>query len=141
MDKKSKRLTGLIVAVVFLSLVIYFTVQINRTEIGRDCSVILENEGDNKIEVVFFTDGVNKNEIKEYVSVLINSEPFLEHKEKFNFYFAGNANCKKLEGNLFCYSRDLLRKSSICPNDYIIVLADEKSSVRSSVYLNVTVPR
>lgn len=137
MGAKSRYMIGLIVVVLSLSAIIYFTFQFGRTEVGEDCIVISENEGTNKIEIVFLADDVDRNEVDTYVDLLLNSDPFSGHKEKFNFYFAGDAKCRILEGNLFCYSRDLLKKSSICPNDYIMVLSDEKPSIRSSAYTNV----
>jgi len=137
MGGKKKYMIGLIVIVLSLSAIIYFTFQFGLTEIGEDCIVISENEGDNKIEIVFLTDDVKKSEVDTYLDLLLNSDPFSDHKEKFNFYYAGDADCKLLEGNLFCYSRDLLKKSSICPNDYIIVLSNEDPSIRSSAYTNV----
>ena len=123
---------------ILISIIIFFIVKINqKPEIVKDCNVIIENEGKDKIDIVFFTDDVNKNKADEYTEFFLNSEPFSNYKNKFNFYNAGNSDCNMIEDTLFCYSKDLIKKSSICPNDYIIVLSDTSEKIRSSSYLNV----
>lgn len=109
-------------------------------EPSEECEVILENEGDDKVEIVFFTDNTNKDKVNEYISFFLDSSPFSSSKEKFNFYYAGTTNCNILEEIdkvLFCYSRDLLKRSSICPNDYIVVLSNHEVNIRSSSYREV----
>jgi len=72
---------------------------------------------------------------------LIFSEILLDLKDnrnKVNFYYAGETECEIIQGiAVYCYSRDLIRKSSICPNDYIIVLSNVAKTIRSSTYLNL----
>jgi len=104
----------------------------------EECKIILQNEGDNKVEIVFMTDNVPEDKVQNYVNSFLNSEPFASNKEKFNFYYAGEAVCKLIEGDfLFCYSKELLINSSICRNDYVVVLSDRPSGIRSTSYMNV----
>jgi len=145
MVEMNKNLLVLIIIIIVVILLIVIFVVFNILKplssspvVEGNCEVIATNEGNNKIEIVFLTDEVSKKEVKKYADYLVDSEPFLGNKEKFNIYYAGDANCEILKGEfLFCYSKELLKKSSVCPNDYIIVLTNEKSSIRSSAYLDV----
>ncbi len=103
-----------------------------------ECRIIAGDSGEGKVNIVFLTDGVSTNNVEEYAEFLLNSKIFSENKEKFNFYYAGEGDCELIEGiAIYCYSKELLKKSSVCPNDYIIVLADEPKKMRSSAYFNV----
>jgi hypothetical protein len=101
------------------------------------CKTILENNGTNKINVVFLTDNVDESRVEGYSNFLLNSEPFSSNKEKFDFFYAGNAGCKIFDSLLFCYSKDLIEKSSACKNDYTVVLSSKSVDVRSTTYMNV----
>jgi len=102
------------------------------------CEVILENSGEDKVDVVFFTNGVSKSKIENYVDFFLESEPFSLNKEKFNFFYAGKSDCKIVKDNLlFCYSKNLIRESSVCKNDYLVVLSDKPRNIRSTAYMNV----
>ena len=103
-----------------------------------ECKMILENAGADKIDMVFLTNDVSENEVQKYVNFFLASEPFASNKEKFNFYYAGESDCEIIQGKaVYCYSRDLLKQSSVCPNDFIIVLSEEATNIRSSAYMNV----
>jgi len=125
------------IAAAFLFLA-FFLVFSDKTSLNpEECKVILENEGENKIDIVFLTDNVEKDKVNDYVDFLLDSGPFVNNKDKFNFFYAGNVDCKIDDEMLLCYSKNLIKKSSACKNDYIIVLSKQKSSVRSSAYMNV----
>ncbi len=127
----------LIVLIVLVSIAI---IQSNKVYVGpeKECEVVLKNEGENKIEIVFLTNQVSKNKIREYIDFLLDSTPFNSSKEKFDFFYAGEANCEIIQENiLFCYSKYLVRQAAICPDDYIVVLSDKPENIRSSAYLNV----
>lgn len=101
------------------------------------CKIISENPG-KKINIVFFTEKENPDKATEYSNYITDSFPFNNSKEKFNFYYGGTAKCKLIqESILFCYSRELIRKSSQCKNDFIVVLSSNPSNIRSSAYGNV----
>ncbi len=129
----------ILISIALIGVIIFFLYDniYQSPVIGENCSIITKNEGENKIDIVFFADGVKKNKINEYVDFFLNSEPFSNYKNKFNFYYVGNEKCEIMEDTLFCYSKDLIKKSSICPNDYIVVLSDNQEEIRSSSYLNV----
>jgi len=143
-NHNKKRVYGIIIVFVFIFFLgvflswIFFYQVLFGPEIGVDCKIILENPGNDKIEIVFLTNDVPEERIEEYTEFLINSEPFNKVKEKFNFYYVGEGNCSLYEGKaVLCYSKDLIQKSSVCPNDYIFVLSDEEKRIRSSAYMNV----
>jgi len=103
-----------------------------------ECRVIRENVGKNKVDIVFLTNNVSGSEVENYVDYFLKSEPFVGNEEKFNFYYAGEGNCEIVqEKAVYCYSKELLRKSSVCPNDFIVVLSDKPKQIRSSGYMNV----
>jgi len=106
---------------------------------SSDCKAIIENSGERKANIVFLSENVNEDKAREYADYLLNSEPFSFHKEKFNFYYAGKyEDCSLYQNSiLYCYSKELIKKSSVCPNDYVIVLTSRDSNIRSSSYMNV----
>jgi len=106
-----------------------------KKEMGN-CSVIVKNEGNKKIDIVFLSDNVGKEDIKKEIDFFLDSYPYSENKNKFNFFYAGETSCKVINDFVFCYSKDALKKAAHCPNDYIVVLSDQTPAVRSSAYLN-----
>ncbi|MFH1358760.1 MAG: hypothetical protein ABIH37_02650 [archaeon] len=140
--ENKKILILVIIIIVVILLIVLFVVfnifkPLSSPVIEEECKIIVESEGENKIDIVFLTDKVNEKNVDNYIDYLLSSEPYSENKDKFNFYYAGETDCDILREFLYCYSKKLIKKSSICPNDYIIVLADEVSSIRSSAYINV----
>ena len=138
MVKKSYFIVGLVL--VILIIVVFFSINtflLNSVE--GECKIISENPGDKKVDIVFLSENVGKNKAEEYSNYLLASEPFSEHKEKFNFYSAGEVDgCKIVQGNvLLCYSKEMVKQSSLCKNDYIVVLSDRDRNIRSSSYINV----
>lgn len=127
---------SVIIIAFFIFVIFWFFPQVYYNPEGN-CETIITNQGDNKIDFVFFTDNVEKIKVKEYVDFFLDSEPFINHKSKFNFYYAGEHDCIIKDSYLFCYSRELIKKSSLCPNDNIIVLSKQEPSIRSSSYMNV----
>ena len=64
--------------------------------------------------------------------------PFKDNKGKFNFYSVNAApDCSIQSGILVCYSRSLVQAAALCPDDYIVVLSKQTSSIRSSAYINL----
>lgn len=90
------------------------------------------------INIVFFAD--RKEVAKKYKDYLLNFDPFKDHQERFNFYYVNGYSpyCEIYKGiALLCYSRELLRKAGSCPNDYVVVIDEKPSEIRSSSYMNV----
>jgi len=97
----------------------------------------LSYNGENKINLVFISD---KSTAEEYSSYLLDNEPYKTKKENFNIFYIDSINpeCELYKGiAILCYSKDLVKKASSCPNDYTIVVKEEPSNIRSSAYMNV----
>lgn len=103
------------------------------------CNIIRQNVGPEKgIDIVFFFDNVEEKEADAYINYLLNVTPFSENKEKFNFYSVNMLpSCEITNGILICYSREIIKAGSLCPNEYIFVLSKQSSSIRSSSYMNL----
>lgn len=101
----------------------------------EECKVLSYN-GEGKPSIVIFSD---EGTAKEYEDYFFSVSPFDKNKNKFNFYYIDSyiPSCSTYkEVALLCYSKELLKKASSCPNDYIIVV-DKSSDLRSSAYMNV----
>lgn len=87
--------------------------------------------------MVFFAD---KETTKEYMDFFFLIEPFKNYPNKFNFFFIDDykPECELYKGiAILCYSKELLKKASSCPNDYIFVVDKHQEVIRSSAYMNV----
>ncbi len=97
----------------------------------------LEYNGEGKINIMYFAE---ESEAREYTDFFLSTNPFSEHREDFNFYYIDDyePECGTYNGiAVFCYSKTIISKASSCPNDYIVALDDQKSSIRSSAFQNV----
>ncbi len=107
----------------------------SKSEILEGCNTLQKNgEG---INLLFFSE---KKIAKDYMDYFLESEPFNSKLDSFNFFYIEDyfPECELYDGEIFyCYSRELVKKSSICPNDYIIVLEDHPPQIRSSAFMNV----
>lgn len=92
-----------------------------------------------KINIVILLKDIEKSKINETISYLLSNEPFSNYKDKFNFYTIDFfPECEYYQGiALLCYSRDLIKKTAVCPNDFIFVIAKDSVNIRSSAYMNV----
>mgnify|MGYP001591355775 CR=1 FL=1 len=102
----------------------------------EECKTLIDN-GKDKINLVFFSD---KQTSEKYLEFFLSLSPFKENKNNFNFYYINSysPSCEIYKGiALLCYSKELVRKASSCPNDYIMVIKDETASIRSSAYMNL----
>ncbi len=134
-----KKVYFLIIGIVVIIIIgVVFLAQPFLLSPEGNCEIISYNGDDKKIDIVFLTDGVSKSEVESYSKYLVEREPFSSHKDKFNFYYAGNVECELYQENiLYCYSRELIKKAAACPDDYIVVLSEYPSKIRSSAYINV----
>src|SRR3989344_9159503 len=97
----------------------------------------LKFNGEGKTNLVFFG---TKDLSEKYMNFFLETSPFNNNKEEFNFYYINNyePKCEIYKGiAILCYSKDLIKKASSCPNDYIIVLGNRDSKIRSSSYMDV----
>ncbi|MEM3074333.1 MAG: hypothetical protein QW727_00090 [Candidatus Pacearchaeota archaeon] len=97
----------------------------------------LNFNSNNGINLVFFSP---KEEAEKYMHFFLATEPFDKKKEAFNFYYIETykPKCELYKGiAILCHSKELLKVSASCPNDYIVVLKEENPKIRSSSYQNV----
>ena len=134
---------GAILSAIILILIIFIILNPNKLLSPGSGATILEEcktlsyEGEGAVNILFFS---NKNTAKEYSEILFNIKPFSDNRDFFNFYYIDTykPECEIYKGiAMFCYSKELVKKSSSCPNDHIIVINNENANVRSSSYMNV----
>jgi len=97
----------------------------------------LKYSGENKINLLFFS---SKEQAEEYSDYLLTISPFDKNKDAFNFYYIDSYSpeCELYQGiAILCSSKELIKKSSSCPNDYIVVIKNMDSGIRSSSYMNI----
>jgi hypothetical protein len=101
-----------------------------------ECTEIFSSEREDAINIVFISD---EDSARDYGNYLLESAPFSEFKDSFRFFNLDiDVDCEKYKGiAILCHSKDLIKKASSCPNDYIIVLKEEDSYLRSSAYQSV----
>ena len=136
MEKRTIIISLIAVLLIILSLGIYFLSSPNLSpEIKEQCNQLYSSQTAS-INLVFFA---SENQTKEYADYLLSTSPLDKNKLAFNVYFIDSkTSCELYKGiALYCYSRDLIKRASSCPNDYIFVLNEDKENIRSSSYLNV----
>ena len=102
----------------------------------EECKTIHYHD-ENSINLVFFSP---EDEAQKYSDYLVNSEPFKEYHDEFNFFFIDSykPDCELYKGiAIYCHSKELIKKAASCPYDYIVVLDEMDHQIRSSAYKNV----
>lgn len=105
-------------------------------EILEECKT-LEFKDENAINLVFFSP---EEDAREYSDYLVTSEPFRDYSNDFNFFYIDSyePECELYKGiAIYCHSKELIEKAASCPYDYIVVLDEMESQIRSSAYQNV----
>ncbi|MFA4953273.1 MAG: hypothetical protein WC584_03550 [Candidatus Pacearchaeota archaeon] len=135
--------TLVIVSIMILAVPIFLIVFLNlnptlspQKQNLEECKTLSYN-GENKINLVLFS---SKEQAEKYSDYLLTISPFDKNKDAFNFYYidSHSPQCELYKGiAILCYSKELIKKASSCPNDYIIILKDMDSNIRSSSYMNV----
>jgi hypothetical protein len=135
---------GVVIVIILVNLVVFKLTggtlgDIVGSPVEGNCITLVENSGEDKVDIVFLTENLDLNQVDSYVEYFLDSEPFNQHPEKFNFFYSEyGAECEILQDiAVYCYSRSLVKNSAVCPNDYIVVLADRPKKIRSSAYLNL----
>ncbi len=91
----------------------------------------------NNVDIVFFSP---KENAEKYMDFFLQTSPFDKNKGRLNFYYIDSYKpaCELYKGiAILCYSKELIKKASSCPNDIIVVLDTQRSEIRSSSYMNV----
>lgn len=125
-----------ILAILIIFFLVFSKVSFSPQTNLETCNILNENQG-SKFNIVFFAE---KQEAEKYSGLLLNTSPFNQNKQAFNFYYIDSWKpaCEIYKNiALLCYSKELIKKSSSCQNDYIIVLEDKPGNIRSSSYMNV----
>lgn len=124
---------AIVLAIIFLGIFLLPSEKVLSPDIG--CNTIKESNRDG-VNIVYFAD---ERIAEEYTEYFLEQEPFNEHKEKFNFYqIDEKPECELYQGiALLCNSRENIKKSSACPNDYIVIIKDQPPNIRSSAYMNI----
>lgn len=135
--KYSFFLIGGIIIVSGVILLLVTSTQTSASPVGlEDCKTLGDiNEG--AINLLFFS---TQKEAEEYKDYFLQTSPFDESPEAFNFYYIDSFTSKcdiYRDTALFCHSRELNKAAASCPHDFIAVLKEEPSRIRSSAYLNV----
>jgi len=125
---------GILILVVVLSIAIQLKLTLSPSE-KTACNVISFN-GAGKESIFFFA---AENVSKEYYGELFSIPPLDKNKEQFNVYYSEeNVSCSLYrEKALLCNSKEIIKKASSCPSDFIIVIKDENTGIRSSSYTNI----
>lgn len=104
-------------------------------EVNSQCKILKNNVGNTN--VLFFG---SQADAEKYAEFLIGRKAFSAYAEDFNFYYIDDYEpaCELYKGiALLCYSKDLIKKASACPHDYVVVLRDQAENIRSSSYMDV----
>jgi len=141
MEDSSKRnylimslLAILIIVLIFLNT--NSQVSLASAENLEECKTIAFND-EHALNLVFFSP---EGDAREYSEYLLDSEPFKDYPNSFNFFYIDSykPECELYKGiAIYCHSRELIKKAASCPYDYIAVLDEMESKIRSSVYQNV----
>lgn len=96
----------------------------------------LQYNGEGKTNIIFFASEELSN---KYINSLLNTPPFNEYSNEFNFYYIESTpECELYKGiAILCYSKNLIKKAGSCPNDIIVAIENRPSNIRSSAYMNV----
>ncbi|MAG37907.1 hypothetical protein CMI45_00770 [Candidatus Pacearchaeota archaeon] len=141
MEKKGIIIILVLAIIIVLGVFIWSFLRIDLSpDVGRgeieECKTLKYN-GEGKIDIVFLSDG---GTAKKYSDYLLNIDPFKENTEDFNFYYVDDyePECEFYKDiALLCYNKEVVKKAGSCPNDYVVVVREEKSNIRSSSYMNV----
>ena len=102
----------------------------------EDCKTIVNN-GEGRINIVIFAD----NEIANgYAEKFLSYEPMKANAGAFNFFYIDSykPDCEIYQGiAMLCRSKEMIKKASSCPNDYILAIETHSSDIRSSAFLNI----
>ena len=135
--KKTTILIIILSIIIIVSIITIFSLNKNTSLSPKNlekCNTLAYN-GKDKINLVFFS---SEEQAKKYSDFLLTIPPF--NKNQFNFYYIDSykPECELYKDiAILCYSKELIKKASSCPNDYIIVLEEKPKNIRSSAYMNV----
>jgi hypothetical protein len=128
---------GVLTAILAFMIVIWSRGTLSGSPAGLEECKTLKYSGENAVNVVIFADRVTA---EKYSTFFFTISPFNRVRDSFNFYYIDTYSpiCEAYKGiALYCYSSELLKKASSCPNDFIMVVKGDSPGLRSSNYMNV----
>jgi hypothetical protein len=144
-ETKGYFLIGLGIILVLIALLVFSATKTSppstEQETLEECKTLSYN-GLGKINMLFFAK--DKNQVEKYTNFFLDAKPFKENQEAFNFFYIekrdydAESRCGLYkEIAILCDDKDIRKKAASCPNDFVVVLAEEDSKIRSSSYLNI----
>ncbi|MBU1136680.1 MAG: M64 family metallopeptidase [Nanoarchaeota archaeon] len=129
---------GSIVLIMIIAVVFYFNFKNSEPLMSdlEECKTFSYN-GENAINILFFS---NKKTVEEYSKFFLESSPFKDYQDSFNFFYIDTykPECEIYKDiAILCNSEEIIKKSSSCPNDYVIVIKTKDKGIRSSAYMNI----
>lgn len=132
--KKSYLFLSIAIAILFIAIIVVNQKNLTLSPDSNSICAELAYNDENAINILYISD---KETAERYSNYFFSNSPFNENKNAFNVYVLENyePECEIYKGiALLCYSRDLIKEASKCPNDYIIVPKEMPESIRSSSY-------
>jgi len=103
----------------------------------NDCKTLTFN-GKDKTNILFIS---SKNDGERYRDFFLSTPPYDENKDSFNFYYIDSYDpeCEIYQGiAVLCKGKELIKRASVCPNDFIIAIKNlDDGSIRSSTFNNI----
>ena len=130
--------------IVFLAIIVVLLFFISQNPLTspnpsnlEKCKSLVFN-GEDKINLLFFAD---KDLSKGYSNFFLQTSPYSQYKDEFNFYYIDSytPECEVYQDQaVLCRGKELTKKASSCPNDFIIVIKDvDDPYLRSSAFQNI----
>src|SRR3989344_1099142 len=104
--------------------------------ISADLCKSIEYNGEDRIDLLFIS---SEEDAKHYTDVLLSTEPYKDKRNYFNTrVIEQEVECKDYQGKaILCNTLEVQALAKQCPNDYVIVVKEKPSNIRSSAYGNV----
>ncbi|MEK6846564.1 MAG: M64 family metallopeptidase [Nanoarchaeota archaeon] len=129
-----------IIIILFTYLNIQQEKPITRVDIEElgTCRSLVYN-GEDRIDLLFLA---SEEDTKRFSDTILNTPPYDENKDYFNVFFIPPSDytptCEDYKGiAILCSTKENLEAARRCPNDYIIIVKDYPTNIRSSAFSNV----
>lgn len=138
MESKTFMFTSIPLLAIIL-IFVYLNIQQNSalapTIDGELCQTIQEN-GEDRIDLLFIS---SRQEAQDYTDYLFTAEPYKTYEDYFNVKFIDkDPECDSYQGiAIICNTPEVYELAKQCNNDYIIVVKEESSQIRSSALGNL----
>ena len=130
---------SLLVAIILLFAYLNLKQNSVSVEIGEElesCKSLVYN-GEDRIDLLFLA---SESDTQRFSDALLNTLPYSENKNYFNIFFIDDyePTCEDYKGiAILCNTKENIKEARRCPNDYIFIIKDKPSNIRSSAFGNV----